>query len=294
MIAQIRSFLAVLEEGSLHRAAARLRLSQSSLSRQMQALEHELGGRLLDRTSTGVRPTNGGYALAAKMSGVLDSYDAAMVAVRRLVRGDSEQLRIGCVASAVRDHLEPALVKLRKDHPEAKIKLLDLSPGEQIAALRRGEIDVALLDQGENILSRDFYVRKIAVIPSLVILPADHRLALRKKVRLAELKDETFVSGTDADMPGYNRRVTQMCRKHGKFRPKFIGQPQSFAEGLALVVNDDAILLLPSFVRHQTTPCATMVPITDEEATWNVFVVWQRGQTTGPLRALLKALLRIA
>jgi DNA-binding transcriptional LysR family regulator len=60
MLEEIRSFLAVVEEGSLRRAAARLHTSQPALSRRMQALEHELGGRLLERMSTGVRPTAGG------------------------------------------------------------------------------------------------------------------------------------------------------------------------------------------------------------------------------------------
>ncbi|MDQ8209783.1 LysR family transcriptional regulator, partial [Coraliomargarita sp. SDUM461003] len=60
MIPQLRSFLAVLEEGSLHRAADRLNISQSALSRQMQALEHEVGGALLNRSSTGVQATPGG------------------------------------------------------------------------------------------------------------------------------------------------------------------------------------------------------------------------------------------
>jgi DNA-binding transcriptional LysR family regulator len=66
MLAQIRSFLIVVEEGSLHRAAARLHISQPALSRQMQALEHELGGRLLEHMATGVSPTAGGQALAPR------------------------------------------------------------------------------------------------------------------------------------------------------------------------------------------------------------------------------------
>jgi DNA-binding transcriptional LysR family regulator len=95
MIPQLRSFLSVVQEGSLHRAAARLHLSQSALSRQMQALEDELGGKLLERSSTGVRATNAGHALAGKMRTFLAGYDAAMLEVRRLVRGQAEGLRIG-------------------------------------------------------------------------------------------------------------------------------------------------------------------------------------------------------
>jgi DNA-binding transcriptional LysR family regulator len=101
MLLYLRSFITVVEEGSLHRAAERLHLSQSTLSRQMQALEAELGGQLLERTSTGVRPTNGGHALAAKAGALLASYEGTIVEARRLLRGESEQLRIGYVGSAL-------------------------------------------------------------------------------------------------------------------------------------------------------------------------------------------------
>jgi DNA-binding transcriptional LysR family regulator len=64
VLGQLRAFLVALEEGSLNRAAIRLRMSQSALSRQMQAIENEVGGALLERTTVGVRPTAAGHALA--------------------------------------------------------------------------------------------------------------------------------------------------------------------------------------------------------------------------------------
>ena len=141
MIPQLRSFLVVIEEGSLHLAATRLNLSQSALSRQMQALEYEFGGKLLERSSTGVRPTIGGHALSATVGALLGNYDSVMLEVRRLARGQSEEIRIGYLGSAFEEYLEPALKKLHKVHPRTKVKLLDLFPGEQITALRKGEID---------------------------------------------------------------------------------------------------------------------------------------------------------
>jgi DNA-binding transcriptional LysR family regulator len=113
MLAKFRLFLAVIEEGSLHKAAARLRISQSALSRQMQALEDESGGLLLERTSTGVVPTNGGHALAEKMSSLLAHYDDSVVEMRRLVRGEGKQMRFGCIGATVADYIRPALVVLR-------------------------------------------------------------------------------------------------------------------------------------------------------------------------------------
>src|SRR5579864_9214019 len=103
MLEKLRLFLVVLEEGSLRRAADRLRISQSAITRQMQSLELDLGGRGLERNTAGVHPTNGGYALAEKAKTLLADYDSAMAEVRRLNRGESERLRIGYTASAAQE-----------------------------------------------------------------------------------------------------------------------------------------------------------------------------------------------
>src|SRR5260221_6116251 len=160
MLAQIRSCLTVVEEGSLNRAAARLRISQPALSRQMQALEHELGGQLLERMSTGVRPTTGGQALAKRMEAVLASYDVAMSETRRALRGEADQARIAYLATAPQQHLRGLLRKVRRTPPDTDLKLVNLSPGEQIIALRAVDIDIGItLYSGE--LASEFYMRKL-------------------------------------------------------------------------------------------------------------------------------------
>ena len=293
MIEKLRLFLVAVEEGSLRRAAERLRISQSAITRQLQALENYLGGRILERTSAGVRPTSGGHALAEKAGALLASYDSTMAEVRPLVRGESEQLRIGYVASAVQEYLGPALAALRRAFPKVKVKMLDLTPAEQIAALRRGEIDLGLTNHGADLLSRDFYVRKLASVPSLVVLPVNHPLSSQKQVSIAQLKNETFVGASDSIVPGFKQKIIQFCREFGKFRPQFavpIAGATSLAEGLAMAANEDAISLQPAFISHLRIPNVVMVPVTDKEATWDLFVVWQRGKIAGPLRALLASL----
>jgi DNA-binding transcriptional LysR family regulator len=291
VILQLRAFLAVIEEGSLHRAATRLSLSHSALSRQMQALEYELGGKLLERSSTGVRPTAGGYALAARMRTLLAGYDSAMLEVRRLVRGQPDQIRIGYLASAYEEYLAPALKRLRQVYPRTKLKLLDLFPGEQITALRRGEIDIALTQEIGDLLGRDFYARELAVTQSLVCLPSGHPLASRRQVKIAELKNEIFVTGTEDRVPGYRRRLAQICRNCGGFRPKFIDNTGDLSSKLAMVANEDAVALLPGYMRRQASPGTVIIPVADARATWKLFVVWQRGKTAGPLLTLLDSLL---
>jgi DNA-binding transcriptional LysR family regulator len=292
VLEKLRLFLVVLEEGSLRRAAGRLHISQSAITRQLQLLELDLGGRVLERTSAGVRPTNGGHVLAAKAKLLLTDYDSTMAEVRRMVRGESERLRIGYIASAVQEYLGPALAVLRRAYPKLKVKMLDQTPGEMIIALRQGEIDLALTLHGADLLSRDFYARKLATVRSLVVLPVSHRFATERQVSLSQLKDETFARGSDDVVPGYNHRIVQFCRKYGGFRPCMvtIDGATGLAESLTLSADEDAISIQPAFISHLNVPNVVMVPIADAGATWDLFVVWQRGKIASPLRTLLSEL----
>ena len=296
MLEKLRLFLVVLEEGSLRRAADRLRISQSAITRQMQSLELDLGGRVLERTSAGVRPTNGGHALAERAKTLLADYDSTMAEFRRLVRGESERLRVGYIASAVQEYLGPALAVLRRAYPRLKVKMLDQTPGEMIVALRQGEIDLALTLLGIDLLSRDFYARKIATVRSLVALPVSHRFATERQVSLSQLKGETFVRGSDDEVPGYTQRIIQFCRKYGGFRPrlttidKATSLVESLSESLAVAANEEAISIQPAFISHLNVPNVVMVPIADAGATWDLFVVWQQGKIASPLRTLLSEL----
>src|SRR4030095_3334134 len=242
MLEKLRLFLVVLEEGSLRRAADRLRISQSAISRQMQSLELDLGGHVLERTSAGVHPTDGGQALAERAKTLLADYDSTVAEVRRLGRGESERLRIGYIASAVQEYLGSALAALRRAYPSLKLKMLDQTPGEMIIALRQGKIDLELTLLGIDLLSRYFYARKIATVRSLVALPVNHRFATERQVSLSQLKGETVRRGSDHEVPGYTERIIQFCRKHGGFRPRLatIDKFNSLVEFLSLVADGAA------------------------------------------------------
>jgi DNA-binding transcriptional LysR family regulator len=215
-----------------------------------------------------------------------------MTEVRRLVRGESERLRIGYIASAVQEYVGPALAVLRRAYPRLKVKMLDQTPGEMIIALRQGKIDLALTLHGIDLLSRDFYARKLATVRSLVALPVSHRFANERQVSLSQLKGETFVLGSDDVVPGYAQRIIQLCRKYGGFRPRLatIDEANGLVESLALAANEEAISIQPAFISHLKVPNAVMVPIADAGATWDLFIVWQRGKIAGPLRTLLSEL----
>jgi DNA-binding transcriptional LysR family regulator len=259
----------------------------------MQVLEQELGGRLLERMTTGVSPTAGGQALAKRMGAVLASYDLAMSETRRALRGETDQLRIAYLGSACRPYLNGPLREVRRSHPETVLKLVNLSPGEQIIALRAGEIDIGMTTDSGELLAGEFYTRKLAEMGSYIALPEQHRLATQDRVRLSDLKGEFFVSWDPQQVPGLDRRVEAYCKKYGKFRPKFHCPVQRIKQAFELVANENAVLILPTFASHHSPPGVVILPMADAELTWKFLVVWQRGRAGGALKALLDALSKV-
>lgn len=292
MLQQIRAFLVVCAEGSINRAAERLHLSQSALSRQIQGLEHEMGGPLLERTSSGITLTPGGLALQARMNSVLSGYDRAVMEVRRTNRGEQNILRIGYLPSAAKEFLEAALKRLQTEHADVAVKLLDLSPGEQISALRAGEIDVGVTDESAAVLAKECYIRVLGAIPSVVILPARHPLRKQGAVQLAQLKNEVFVKGNESEVPGQTRRLTAYCWRHGKFRPRYVGPVRDLADAFQTVANESAVAVMPAYVRDYRVHGVVILPLAEQTVTWTLQVVWQRGKPSQALRTLLDALFK--
>lgn len=293
MLDRFRALLVALEEGSLNRAAARLHISQPALSRQIQSLEEELGGRLLERLPSGVQPTALGHETVARLRPVLDRFDTTLTELRSIARGHRRELRVGFIGSAAHCYLTPALIPLRRAHEDVKVKLLDLTPGEQIRALRAGEIDLAMIGQEGAPLAREFHTRLLASLGVLVVLPHDHRLAKRKQLALAELRSEGFIGAPESAAPGRNRWVTRLCRAAG-FRPKFLGNGDSIDASFSLVVSEGAVTLVPAYFKERAYPGLVLIPVSDPGARWQFLLMWQRGRSSPPATTLVEALLEVA
>ncbi len=289
MIERIRSFIAVVEEGSVNRAALRLRITQPALSRQMKALENEVGGRLLDREAGGVTPTDLGHALIAGMRPVVRSYDAAFTNIRRRAHGPRAVLRVGYLISAAAAVLTPALDKVRKQHPGLRFRLFDMSPREQIDALRSGELDVALIGQEGAVAARDFYSRKLCSMGVCAALSVDDPLAGRARIHIKDLKKHGFIGVDEDQMPGRNAWMKALCRQAG-FRPGFISTTDGITHVLGEVAAEGAVTLLPDYFRSFKHPGVIFVPISDAKAVWDFIILWQRGRTPDTTHLLVEAL----
>lgn len=266
-----------------------MRVSQSTLTRQMQGLEQEMGGKLFERSQAGVALTAAGHTLFDSLPPLLAKFDAAIAETRKRARGQSASLRIGYLLSAATEYLNPALSQVRALHPEVKVKLVDMAPGEQIAALRRGELDVALVGNAAASLQREFFVKRIASLPIVVAMPDKHPLAARREVALADLRREIFVGAREEDVPGHNDWIVQLCRR-ARFRPRFVENAESLSHGLSLVVSEHAVTLLPAIAAKMESPGVACRPIADRVGHWDLLVAWQRGKAPAPVLALVAAL----
>src|SRR5690349_2192061 len=101
----------------MSKAAEQLHVSQSTLTRRMQALETEVGGHLLERGHNGVALTAAGHALIEGMRAVVAKADIVLAEARKLARGQSASVRVGYIMSAASEFLNPALVTFRRTHP---------------------------------------------------------------------------------------------------------------------------------------------------------------------------------
>lgn len=293
MIDRIRALLTVIEEGSVNRAAVRLRITQPALSRQMKALEHEVGGRLLERESSGVKPTGLGHALVKAMRPLVKSYDNVMSDLRRQTRGERSELRVGYLGSAAQRFLTPALALLRKSHPAARLKLHDFSPREQIAALRSGELDVALIGQEGIAAAMEFHSAKLCSLGVCVAMADGDRLAVRKSIAIKDLKGRDFIGIDDDEMPGRNRWMTALCKTAG-FKPRFVAVVDGLTNVMSHVVSESAVTLVPAYFAKSSHPGVTFVPISDARAKWDFLVLWQKGGLSVAGQSLVGTLKQVA
>jgi len=271
------------------KAAVRLRVSQSTLTRQVQGLEGEIGTALLDRSGTGITPTPAGRTFMESMRGPLEAVERAIESTRRTGHGQRSLLRVGYMASTAQRYLNPALRTLREQNPSVRVQLVDSSPGEQFDALRAGRIDMGVVGESGRLMEREFFVRKLTTVPAVVLVPDNHSLATKTAISLRELKGETFIPIADNDAPAYLPWLKTLCRKAG-FRPKMTEAADSMAHLGAMVTADHCVALLPRFLAEKPAPGLAVLLLKETYAVADLLVIWQRGKMTEPVRQMLDAL----
>lgn len=178
-IRHLRCFLAIAEESSVTRAAARLHLTQPAVSRSLAALEKHLGTRLVDRSTHHLALTAEGLVFRDKAASAVAAFDEALDA-DRLRRWP---LRLGHAWSALGPYTTPLLRRWQREHPDTPLELLRID--DRTAGLARGEVDAAVLRGPVD--TPGLVTELLFTEPRVAAVTSDGPLAARASLALADL-----------------------------------------------------------------------------------------------------------
>jgi DNA-binding transcriptional LysR family regulator len=238
---QLQLFLAAAEEGSITAAAKRMHLTQPALSRQVKALEEELGVELFTRGAHSVNLTPAGSALLEEGRKLLERAERVVKQVRATAEG--EPLRIGYAPSLAGPLLGHALERFSQIHPRVRVQLSDCSSAEMRDGLIQGNLDVVVTVpwEGDTQSVQWTTIRRHRMG---LAVPESHPLAKKKKIPLADLDGQKLLLYSRTDYPEYWQAVTRLFREHGlqaKVAGEFdgvtsLGAALAAGLGVALVV----------------------------------------------------------
>jgi DNA-binding transcriptional LysR family regulator len=227
---QIKFFVAVAEERHFGRAAERMYIAQPALSQHVRRLERELGVRLFDRSARHVRLTPAGEAFWEVARRMTRQVDEATTAARRAEAGEAGSLGVGVHVSVAAPVLSVVLRHWSRLRPAVRPRLISGRAGELVDLVRRGELDVALVDG--PVTDQSLTSAPVTEDHMVIVLPADHRLARQEAVSIPSLKGEQFVSVARRSSVTLHDRFIELCGAAG------------FSPEVALEVDDPDLLPL--------------------------------------------------
>lgn len=279
---ELECFVAVAEELSFTRAARRLRLSQPPLSRHIQSLESRLGTKLFLRAPRSVALTAAGRAFLADTKGTLAQLQRAGDSAKRAASGETSRLALGFVSAVLNPKLMGVFQRYRARHPAVQLSLQDSPPAEQLSAIAEGRLDGGFVGSTPGNPSSGLVFIPWSTEPLMLFLPPGHRLTNSRKVKLADLARESFVTVARESAPCYAKQIQCMCAEAG-FRPKVV-QEAARGQAVAVMVAAGAgVSIMPASLARNTGDSLVAVPLADKSATVTYVFVHRPGQIEEPL-----------
>jgi DNA-binding transcriptional LysR family regulator len=285
----LRYFVMAAEEKNISRAAARLNISQPAVSRQIRDLETEFGVALFERESNGLSLTDAGQAALLHAQDLLRRAAGLESAMASFARKPKRSLRVGFIPTALPGFLAGGLRAFNQKYDDVCTQILEMSPLDQERALRRGEIDVALLGTPCPEMAAEFKSETIITTPVAIVLPDDHLLALRKSIDLAELEGERFVSLHERNFPGRAARNAVIGGRAGLTR---VGGMKAGTQPvlLGLVAGGAGVGVLPADVHQLPHPGVVFVKMRKPKLKLVSAAVWREEAETDEILELVALL----
>jgi LysR family hca operon transcriptional activator len=280
----LRYFVAVAEEGSLTNAAERrLHTAQPSLSRQIRDLELEVGVPLLERGARGIALTPAGRTFLDHARLALLQVDAAGEAARRAAQPQTRAFTIGFLAGQELVWLPETLRILRSEQPDIEITLASQASPELAGGLMRGKVDVAFLRREKD--APGIVFKPLTSEPLVAILPAGHRLAAQKSVRIQDFAAETYITPTRV-APALKAVIERYAAKSGVvLKPQY--DAENLSSVLSLVTSTGGVTLLPLYVKLMLPASVVIRPLHGEAPTIELVLGYSRSNTSALLKRFL-------
>ncbi|WP_213952736.1 MULTISPECIES: LysR family transcriptional regulator [unclassified Variovorax] len=282
----LRYFTVLAEELHFGRAARRLSISQPPLSVAIRQLESSVGARLFERNSKEVRLTPAGEALRASAQTLLRQADEAALEARDVSQGSAGRLRIGFVGAMLYRGLPQALAAFQSAHPAVRVSLSELNSGQQIAELMHDHMDVGFVHTSR--IPAELRHVLLMSEPFAACVPAGHRLARRRTLDLASLRNEPFVLFSREASPDYHERILSICAGAG-FRPEVRHEVRHWLSVVSLVSQGMGVALVPTAIQHAALRGAVFRPLEDDVPGSDAYCVWR----SGPDNAVVQNFLRV-
>lgn len=286
----LRYFIAVAEELHFGRAALRLNISQPPLSQQIMQLETETGARLFNRTNRSVQLTAAGEQLLSDARAILLQVEQASDRAARLHRGEEGELRIGFTSSApFTAVVSDALFRFRQRWPQVHMKMQEINTRQQLVPLHEGQLDLGVMRNTP--LPADLRHQLLLSEPLYAVVHKAHPLAGAEKISVTALAAEPFVffdpqGGTAL----YSDILALLHRYHIKpYITQEVGEAMTI---LGLVATGLGVSILPASFRRARLSDVVWLPLTEEDAISELWLVWSAGRELNAQMQNMMALLQ--
>lgn len=279
-VREAQYFVAVAEELHFGRAAERLHMSQPPLSQAIKGLEHQLGVTLLDRSTRHVALTPAGAAFLEACRALVGAAETAGSVARQAAEGQLGELRVGAVTSAFSDPLPETLELFRRAHPRADVRVEEVDTHVAVQAVRRHELDVALVRQ----LAPPPGCQRLTlrIEPFVLAAPASWEIGNEERADLLSTAGLPWIWLPRGISPDYHDQVVACCRAAG-FAPEARHIARSITSQLAMVACGLGVALVPESaagVRENTDADAVRFHHLLHPTTIELTAIWRSKATT--------------
>ncbi|MFO1353319.1 MAG: LysR substrate-binding domain-containing protein [Acinetobacter sp.] len=283
----LRYFITVAEELSFSKAALKLHTAQPSLSQQIKDLEDDIGVQLFHRTKRKVELTEEGLVFLEQARLTLTQADKAITMARQVAAAKVQYLKIGFVPSAEIRIFPYILPRLRVKLPKLQIRTLNLKESDQIAELKKGDLDIIFINQ--EFQNEVFASQLILKEPLVFMLPKQHPLAQLTEIPVEQLNGLAItVLSQKLSQPLFDTITQYIEQRQIQFQT--ISEANSIAESIQTVHSGQSCAILPSYMQALATDQMVIRPLSHALPCLDVFFSYNKLEPSLATEQFLKKL----